>query len=114
MLRLVQVRSRLRSVAEVRVTSTRQPQETVATVIAGFIVWLARQGLEPDYRHRCAVTAQRFLSWQERRRDQNLPTPLDAYCFELEAEEVAAGQLAEIRAIVGELADYLRSTGREI
>ncbi|HZZ46291.1 MAG TPA: hypothetical protein VFE65_05355 [Pseudonocardia sp.] len=95
-------------------TSTRQPQETVATVIAGFIVWLARRGLEPDYRHRCPATAQRFLSWRERRRDQNLPATVDAYCFELAAEEVAAGQLAEIRSIVGELADYVRSTGREL
>jgi hypothetical protein len=93
------------------VTSTRQPEDTVATVVAGFIVWLAHRRLEPDYRHRCPTTAQRFLCWQERRRDQQVPATLDVYCTELAADGVMENQLAEIRSIIGELVMYLQSSG---
>jgi hypothetical protein len=86
-------------------------EDPVASVVAGFIVWLAEQRYEQDYRHRCAVAAERFLRWQTRRRRQELPSDLNAYCRERAIDGSYSEQLNDIRRTIGELDKYLRVIG---
>ncbi|HZZ47633.1 MAG TPA: hypothetical protein VFE65_12175 [Pseudonocardia sp.] len=92
-------------------TTLAQTPEAVAGVVAGFIVWLAHQGLDTDYRHRCPITAEQFLRWQARRRYQQLPASLDDYCTERASDGAMEAEVAEIRSIIEKLATYLEING---
>ena len=52
-------------------------------MIAGFIVWLARQRAPLLGRRHCPNTVERFLRWQHLRREQGEDHTEDAYCAEL-------------------------------
>lgn len=85
-----------------------EDEDPVPGLVAGLIVWLAEQRLEPDYRHRCPSKVERFLRWQGRLRRQQLPCSLNAYCRELAVQGVPDGELNKIRRTIGDLGKFLR------
>jgi hypothetical protein len=87
-----------------------QANDPVASVVAGYIVWLAEQRFEPDYRHRCPLIAERFLRWQARRRQQELPSNVNAYCRELAIGGTREDELTDIRRIIDGLGKYLETS----
>jgi hypothetical protein len=84
-----------------------QGSDPVARTVAEFIVWLARRRFERDYRYRCPSIAERFLRWQGRRRGQELPSDLNAYCRELAIEGVGEAEREDVRRTIGDLRKFL-------
>jgi hypothetical protein len=84
-----------------------EEEDPVPGQVAGFIVWLAAQRFESDYRRRCPAIAERFLRWQLRRRRQQLPSNVNAYCRELAIEGAGDDELNDIRRTIGDLDKFL-------
>jgi hypothetical protein len=87
-----------------------QPSISTGAVVAGFIVWLARQGIDPDKRRRCPAIIEQFLRWQHQQRDQQQPGGFDTYCGLLAQQGATAAQIAEAEHACQLLERYLRST----
>jgi hypothetical protein len=80
-----------------------QPSISTGAVVAGFIVWLARQGIDPDKRRRCPAIIEQFLRWQHQQRDQQQPGGFDTY-------RGTAAQITEAEQACQLLERHLRST----
>ncbi|HEX4246821.1 MAG TPA: hypothetical protein VH008_03075 [Pseudonocardia sp.] len=80
-------------------------------MIAGFIVWLARQRAPLLGRRHCPNTVERFLRWQHLRREQGADHTEDAYCAELSRGGATSAELVPIRAAIAQFRRYLQTTG---
>jgi hypothetical protein len=87
----------------------QQPPISTGTVLAGFIVWLAQQGIDPDKRRRCPAIIEQFLRWQHQQRDQQKPGGFDTYRGLLAQQGATAAQIAEAEHACQLLERYLRS-----
>ncbi|HEX4362026.1 MAG TPA: hypothetical protein VH141_31130 [Pseudonocardia sp.] len=80
-------------------------------MIAGFIVWLARQRTPLPGRSHCPNTVERFLRWQHLQRERGADHTEDAYCAELRNAGASHAEIAPIRASIAQFRRYLQTTG---
>lgn len=80
-------------------------------MIAGFIVWLARQRAPLPGRSHCPNTVERFLRWQHLQRERGADHTEDAYCAELRGAGASHAEIAPIRASIAQFRRYLQTTG---
>ncbi|HEY1969803.1 MAG TPA: hypothetical protein VGH89_17750 [Pseudonocardia sp.] len=89
-----------------------QPTCTKDAVVAGFIVWLARNGshhhLDPSRRQRCTTIIGQFLDWQRHQRDHRRPCDAEAYRALLRKQGRGPFQIAETERAIALLGYYLR------
>jgi hypothetical protein len=85
---------------------------STSALLAGFIVWLARNGShrhpEPGRRRRYVLQIDRFLNWQRHQRDHQRPCDLDTYRALLREQGRAPSQVAEAERAIELLGSYLR------
>jgi hypothetical protein len=89
-----------------------QPTGTKDAVVAGFIVWLARNGsqhhLDSDCRQRCTAIIGQLLDWQRHQRDHQQPCGFEAYRALLLEQGRPPFQIAEAERAINLLGHYLR------
>jgi hypothetical protein len=72
-------------------------------IMAGFIVWLARQEVSPGRRCRYRRYAERYLRWQTEHPEQ----AEDRYCDELRGYGIAEPEIRIVGASIALLRRYL-------
>jgi hypothetical protein len=80
-------------------------------MIAGFIVWLARQRAPLPGRSHCPNTVERFLRWQHLQRERGADHTEDAYCAELRRAGASSAEITPIRASIEQFRRYLQAAG---
>lgn len=86
------------------------PAAVEATVVAGFIVWLARQHTPFDQRQRCPDIVERLLRWQDGQREQGDSYTEDTYYAQMTLCGASDAQVNDVRAAIGLFRRYLRTT----
>jgi hypothetical protein len=85
----------------------RDDTELHAT-IAGFIVWLAGHAMSPEQRHSYPEIVERFLRWQNRRRDQHTSIDTDHYYTHLAQTGATQETVGKVRTAIELLRRYLQ------
>jgi hypothetical protein len=89
--------------------STSHP---IDTLIAGFIVWLARQDVAPDRRNRYHAHAERYLRWQSGGPDPHADRTLWRYFEQLRRAGVSDIDLVAVRTALALLNRYRATAPR--
>lgn len=82
---------------------------SVEAKVAGFIVWLAREGrrVEKKDREPCVGHADRFLYWCAGRQVEGTAADQDAYLAELSRGRESEASVGEARTAIALLRQYL-------
>jgi hypothetical protein len=103
-------------VARSRTTTPRQSVPTapqpgpVESIMAGFIVWLARHHSSLTQRGRYADAVERFLRWQRDQHEHHASHSEDDYCAHLRRGGSNAAHVVQVRAAIELFRRYLRTT----
>jgi hypothetical protein len=90
-------------------TKSLTGSESIEEVVAGFIVWLARQRAPVEVRHQAPSAVERFLRWGRDQRVRGRDDCEEAYHDELRARGAADPEITTSHEAIALLVGYRRA-----